>query len=97
MANNTDSGINFVEINRRLWNDKVDYHLVSPMYNVPGFLAGDDSLNKIEKDLLGDIRANAFFIYNVILDLILYHLLDVVHNMLLELIYLIELLIKLEN
>jgi SAM-dependent methyltransferase len=56
MANNTDSGINFVEINRRLWNDKVDYHLVSPMYNVPGFLAGDDSLNKIEKDLLGNIE-----------------------------------------
>lgn len=46
---------NFVETNRCLWNAKVSYHVVSPMYNVEGFLAGDDSLNKIEIDLLGDV------------------------------------------
>lgn len=46
---------NFIETNRRLWNDKVNYHVASSMYNVEGFLAGDDSLNKIESDLLGDI------------------------------------------
>jgi len=56
MANNSNPEINFTDINRRLWNDKVSYHVTSSMYNVPGFLAGDDSLNKIEIDLLGDIQ-----------------------------------------
>jgi len=56
MANNNNPVTNFTDINRRLWNDKVSYHVRSPMYNVPGFLAGDDSLNKIESDLLGDVR-----------------------------------------
>ncbi|CAF1342665.1 unnamed protein product [Rotaria sordida] len=52
-----DSAIaDFVNINRRLWNDKVNYHVVSPMYNVAGFLDGADSLNKIEIDLLGDLQ-----------------------------------------
>jgi 2-polyprenyl-3-methyl-5-hydroxy-6-metoxy-1,4-benzoquinol methylase len=46
----------FVDLNRRLWNDKVEYHVASPMYNVSGFLSGIDSLNKIEKDLLGDVQ-----------------------------------------
>jgi 2-polyprenyl-3-methyl-5-hydroxy-6-metoxy-1,4-benzoquinol methylase len=56
MANNDNVITNFTDINRRLWNDKVDYHVVSSMYNVSGFLAGIDSLNKIESDLLGDIQ-----------------------------------------
>jgi 2-polyprenyl-3-methyl-5-hydroxy-6-metoxy-1,4-benzoquinol methylase len=56
MADNSDSSIPFVEINRRLWNDKVDYHIASSMYNVSGFLSGDNSLNKIESDLLGNIQ-----------------------------------------
>jgi len=56
MADNDNPVTNFTDINRRLWNDKVNYHVVSPMYNVPGFLAGDDSLNKIESDLLGDVK-----------------------------------------
>ncbi|CAF0760757.1 unnamed protein product [Rotaria sp. Silwood1] len=56
MADKDDSIANFVNVNRRLWNDKVDYHVVSPMYNVAGFLAGANSLNKIESDLLGNIQ-----------------------------------------
>ena len=56
MANNNNPETNFTDINRRLWNDKVRYHVTSSMYNVPGFLAGDDSLNKIEIDLLGNIH-----------------------------------------
>ncbi|CAF1083663.1 unnamed protein product [Rotaria sp. Silwood1] len=56
MADKDGSVTNFVNINRRLWNDKVDYHVVSSMYNVAGFLAGVDSLNKIEIDLLGNIQ-----------------------------------------
>jgi len=56
MNDNNDPGANFVNINRHLWNDKVDYHVASPMYNVAGFLSGVDSLNKIENDLLGDVQ-----------------------------------------
>ncbi|CAF0874154.1 unnamed protein product [Adineta steineri] len=46
----------FANINRRLWNDKVDYHVASTMYDVSGFLQGNDSLNSIEIDLLGNIQ-----------------------------------------
>jgi len=56
MNDNNDPRANFVNINRHLWNDKVDYHVASPMYNVAGFLSGVDSLNKIESDLLGDVQ-----------------------------------------
>lgn len=56
MADNDNSADNFANINRRLWNAKVDYHVASSMYNVAGFISGDDSLNKIELDLLGDIK-----------------------------------------
>ncbi|CAF1313054.1 unnamed protein product [Adineta steineri] len=56
MTDNNDAAASYVDINRRLWNDKVDYHVTSPMYNVDGFVSGDDSLNKIENDLLEDVR-----------------------------------------
>ena len=56
MTANSDSLLDFVGINRRLWNDKVDYHVASTMYDVPGFLRGNDTLNSIEIDLLGDIQ-----------------------------------------
>lgn len=55
MVDNDGIATNFIDINRRLWNDKVDYHVASTMYNVPDFLNGEDSLNKIESDLLGNI------------------------------------------
>ncbi|CAF1339885.1 unnamed protein product [Rotaria magnacalcarata] len=56
MTDKNDSVANFVNINKCLWNDKVYYHVISPMYDVPGFLAGADSLNHIETDLLGNIQ-----------------------------------------
>lgn len=56
MADKSSSEANFTSINRRLWNDKVKYHVTSDMYNVTGFIAGDDSLNKIELDLLADVQ-----------------------------------------
>ncbi len=46
---------NYLNINRNLWNQKVDFHIKSDFYDVPGFLKGNSSLNKIELDLLGDI------------------------------------------
>lgn len=46
----------YIKINRKLWNDKVPYHLKSAMYNLAGFKKGKSSLNKIEKSQLGDIK-----------------------------------------
>lgn len=46
---------NYLEINRRSWNERVPHHLSSGFYNVEGFLQGNTSLNSIELELLGDI------------------------------------------
>lgn len=50
---------NYIEINRRLWNDWADAHLNSEFYNLEGFLKGKSSLNDIELRLLGDIKGKS--------------------------------------
>ena len=47
---------NYLEINRKLWNAKVDSHLKSDFYFVDEFLKGRTSLNSIELELLGDLK-----------------------------------------
>lgn len=47
---------NYLDINRKLWNAKVDSHLKSDFYFVDEFLKGRTSLNSIELALLGDIK-----------------------------------------
>lgn len=47
---------NYVEINRKLWNTKTDIHYESDFYDNKSFISGRNSLNKIELDLLGDVR-----------------------------------------
>lgn len=47
---------NYLEINRNLWNAKVETHLNSDFYFVKEFLQGRTSLNSIELDLLGNIE-----------------------------------------
>ena len=47
---------NYLDINRKLWNAKVDSHLKSDFYFVAEFLKGRTSLNSIELELLGDIE-----------------------------------------
>lgn len=47
---------NYLDINRKLWNAKVDFHLKSDFYFVYEFLKGRTSLNSIEFALLGDIK-----------------------------------------
>ena len=47
---------NYLDINRNLWNAKVDSHLKSDFYFVKDFLQGRTSLNSIELKLLGDIK-----------------------------------------
>ena len=51
-----DKEPDFVSITRRLWDAKVPYHLDSSMYNLPGFLTGTTSLNRIELDLRDDLH-----------------------------------------
>jgi 2-polyprenyl-3-methyl-5-hydroxy-6-metoxy-1,4-benzoquinol methylase len=48
--------MNYLDINRQSWNNKVGYHLQSKMYDLEGFKAGNTSLMDIELGLLGDIK-----------------------------------------
>ena len=51
-----DDEINYIEINRELWNEKTKHHVTSAFYNMDNgsFLQGKSSLNNIELRLLGD-------------------------------------------
>lgn len=49
----------YLEINRKSWNNRVDVHLKSDFYDVKGFLKGESSLNDIELNLLGDIKGKS--------------------------------------
>lgn len=46
-------------INRTLWNERVQHHLASRMYDMEGFLAGRNSLGVRELALLGDVQDKA--------------------------------------
>ncbi len=50
---------NYIQINKKTWNDRTAYHLKSEMYDVPGFLKGKTSLKEIELALLGNIKAKS--------------------------------------
>lgn len=47
---------NYIALNRKLWNDKVDFHLKSDFYDMPGFLDGKSTLTEIELPLLADVK-----------------------------------------
>ena len=49
----------YLEINRKSWNAKVDAHLQSDFYFVEEFLNGRTSLNSIELELLGNIEGKS--------------------------------------
>jgi 2-polyprenyl-3-methyl-5-hydroxy-6-metoxy-1,4-benzoquinol methylase len=46
----------YLEINRKLWDNRTEVHYKSEFYDVASFIKGKSSLNKIELDLLGDIK-----------------------------------------
>jgi len=48
--------INYIDINKNLWNKKTDIHYESDFYDVDSFIKGKDSLNRIEIGLLGNIK-----------------------------------------
>lgn len=50
------SNLNYLEINKKTWNEKTDIHVNSEFYANDDFLNGKSSLNDIELKLLGDLR-----------------------------------------
>ncbi len=50
---------NYLEINRELWNKRTGVHYHSEFYGVKTFLEGKSTLNKIELDLVGDVKGKS--------------------------------------
>ncbi|GAA0872568.1 class I SAM-dependent methyltransferase [Gangjinia marincola] len=51
--------MDYLKINKALWNQRTAAHVISGFYDVPAFLAGKSSLNPIELELLGDINGKS--------------------------------------
>jgi len=51
--------MDYLSINKKLWDDKTPIHYTSDFYDVKSFISGNDSLNPIEIDLLGDISGKS--------------------------------------
>lgn len=49
----------YLAINRKSWDARLEAHLNSEFYDVGGFLNGKSSLNQIELDLLGNIEGKS--------------------------------------
>jgi ubiquinone/menaquinone biosynthesis C-methylase UbiE len=49
----------YLEINRQSWNNRIETHLKSEFYDLDGFLKGNNSLNEIELNLLGEIKGKS--------------------------------------
>jgi len=64
---------NYIEINKKSWNNKTESHVNSEFYDMKGFLSGQNSLNEIELELLDTSKVNLFYIYNVTLDKTAFH------------------------
>lgn len=47
---------NYLELNRRLWNARVESHLNSAFYDLEGFKLGRNSLTGPELELIGDVK-----------------------------------------
>jgi len=48
--------MDYLDINRKTWNDKVQVHVESDFYGQREFLDGKNTLNDIELELLGDVE-----------------------------------------
>jgi SAM-dependent methyltransferase len=49
----------YLDINRKTWNEKVKSHLESDFYDVASFIKGKNSINDIEKKLLGNVEGKS--------------------------------------
>lgn len=48
--------MDYIDINKKLWNQKTEIHYNSDFYDVDSFINGKDSLNPVEIGLLGEIN-----------------------------------------
>ena len=46
----------YININKKTWNNKTEVHVASDFYDNQSFLDGKSTLNSIELDLLGDLK-----------------------------------------
>ena len=53
------SSADFIAINKALWNAKTPHHIKSDFYRNDAFKAGENSLNSIELELLGDVKGKS--------------------------------------
>ncbi|UJG43714.1 MAG: class I SAM-dependent methyltransferase [Candidatus Heimdallarchaeum endolithica] len=51
-----NSNKEFMETNKKRWNELVEIHSKSKSYDLEGFLKGKNSLHSVEHELLGDIK-----------------------------------------
>lgn len=49
----------YLEINKKSWNSRLDAHLTSDFYDMPNFMSGKSSLNDIELELLGNVEGKS--------------------------------------
>ncbi len=51
--------MDYIDINRRLWNQRTAVHVDSDFYGLPEFLQGRSTLNDIELALLGELQGKS--------------------------------------
>lgn len=51
--------MDYLNLNKKLWNDRTIVHVNSEFYNNETFLKGKNSLNEIELNLLGNVRGKS--------------------------------------
>ena len=49
----------YLEVNRKNWDSKVEAHVQSEFYNLKGFKDGENALNDIELELLGNVQGKS--------------------------------------
>jgi 2-polyprenyl-3-methyl-5-hydroxy-6-metoxy-1,4-benzoquinol methylase len=52
----TNIHANYLLINQKSWNNRVEAHVNSDFYDMEGFMNGNSSLNNIELELLGNVK-----------------------------------------
>jgi 2-polyprenyl-3-methyl-5-hydroxy-6-metoxy-1,4-benzoquinol methylase len=56
MEASSSPGDDWLQLNRAWWDERAPAHAASGYYDVPGFLAGKDSLRAFEPEEVGDVR-----------------------------------------
>jgi SAM-dependent methyltransferase len=49
----------YLSLNKKSWDSRVDAHVESSFYDMPSFLQGQSSLKEIETELLGDVAGKS--------------------------------------